>query len=118
MTAFASSKNALGICDVCGFQYKLRELRSLTVRGRVVNTLACPECWNEDHPQNELGKYPVRDPQALQDPRPDSAEIASSRKIHDSGGWNPVGSRTDYYDLTQNNLVAKTAVGTVTIETT
>ena len=116
MTAFASSKNALGICDVCGFQYKLRELRSLTVRGRVVNTLACPECWNEDHPQNELGKYPVRDPQALQDPRPDFAEIKPSRGLQ--WGWNPVGYGGDLYDLTPNNLVAKTAVGTITIEIT
>ena len=116
MTAFASSKNALGICDVCGFQYKLRELRSLTVRGRVVNTLACPECWNEDHPQNELGKYPVRDPQALQDPRPDFAEIKRSRTIQ--WGWNPVGYSGDIYGLSPNDLVAKSAVGTVTIETT
>ena len=85
---FASSKRALAICDVCGFQYKLRELRSLIERGRDTNIKACPECWEEDHPQNELGKYPVHDPQAIQNPRPDFAELTSSRNTQ--YGWSPV----------------------------
>ena len=115
MTAFASSKNALGICDVCGFQYKLRELRSLTVRGRVVNTLACPECWNEDHPQNKLGLFPVNDPQAIRNPRPDFAGRSSSRNIQ--WGWNPVGDARNIYGLSPNNLQATGAVGDVTVTT-
>ena len=49
--AFASNKRAIAECDICGFQYKLKDLRSLVVRGRDTNLLACVvECWNEDHP--------------------------------------------------------------------
>jgi hypothetical protein len=76
---FASNKRAIALCDVCGFQYKLRELRNLIVKGRDTNVKACPECWDPDHPQLHLGEYPVDDPQALRDPRPDNAEYAQSR---------------------------------------
>lgn len=79
MSQFASGKNALGVCDRCGFQYKLLELRPLTVNRNVTNLLVCDECWEPDHPQNELGRYPVRDPQAIRNPRPDYAEYAESR---------------------------------------
>jgi len=48
---FASSQRALGICDVCGFQYKLRELRNVFVKRRDTNIKACPECWDPDQPQ-------------------------------------------------------------------
>lgn len=76
---FASSQRALGICDVCGFQYKLRELRGVVVDRREVGIKACPECWDPDHPQLDLGRYPVYDPQAIRNPRPDSPEYAQSR---------------------------------------
>lgn len=79
MARFASDKNAIGECDVCGFQYKLRELRGLVVNSILTSTKACPTCWNPDHPQNSLGKYPVDDPQAIKDPRPDFAGYAQSR---------------------------------------
>ena len=76
---FASNKRAIALCDVCGFQYKLKELRNVIVKGRDTNVKACPECWDPDHPQLHLGEYPVDDPQALRDPRPDNAEYAQSR---------------------------------------
>lgn len=76
---FASNKRAIALCDVCGFQYKLKELRNLIVKGRDTNVKACQECWDPDHPQLHLGEYPVDDPQALRDPRPDNAEYAQSR---------------------------------------
>jgi len=79
MARFASSKNALGICDVCGWQYRLRELRDLVVKGRNSNILACPECWNPDQPQLSLGEFPVDDPQAIRNPRPDYTQYAQSR---------------------------------------
>ena len=113
---FASSRNALAICDICGFQYKLRELRSVVTRGTDTNIKACPECWNGDHPQNELGRYPVYDPQALQDPRPDFAELHESRNIQ--YGFNPVGRDKDPFKLTPNTLVAKGDVGTVLVTVT
>jgi hypothetical protein len=30
---YASGQKAIAICDVCGFQYKLRELKELIVKG-------------------------------------------------------------------------------------
>ena len=78
---FASGQKAIGICDVCGFQYPLRKLHTTFVKGRKTNILSCPTCWDPDHPQLRLGEFPVDDPQALRNPRPDSAEYAESRAI-------------------------------------
>jgi len=80
-TRFASGKKALGVCDICGFTYKLRELKNLVVKSRDTNLKACPECWNPDQPQLKLGSFPVDDPQALRNPRPDSNQYASSRAL-------------------------------------
>jgi len=113
---YASSKKALGICDVCGFQYRLRELRSVITRGVDTNIKACDDCWDEDHPQNELGRYPVHDPQAIQNARPDFAELHDSRNIQ--YGFNPVGRDKDPFSLTPNTLVATGAVGTVSVTIT
>ena len=113
---FASGQQALAICDVCGFQYRLRELRNLVQRGNVTEIKACPECWNPDQPQNRLGEFPVDDPQAIRDPRPDFASLDSSRNIQ--WGWEPVGNGNDPFDLTKNDLVGTTGVGSVTVTTT
>lgn len=76
---FASGRKSLAVCDVCGFTFKLRELRNVITKGRDTNVKACPECWDPDHPQLHLGEFPVDDPQALRNPRPDNAEYAQSR---------------------------------------
>lgn len=81
---FASGRNAIGICDICGFRFKLRELREVIVKARRTNILACNECKDEDHPQLRLGEFPINDPQALRNPRPDPA-LAASREIPDNG---------------------------------
>ena len=112
---FASKKRAIAECDVCGFQFKLRELRSKIVRGRDTNILACPECFDGDHPQNRQGMFPVDDPQAIQNPRP-PGHLDSSRNIQ--WGWEPVGNGNDPFDLTKNDLVGTTGVGSVTVTTT
>ena len=112
---FASNKRAIAECDICGFQYKLKELRSLIVRGRDTNILACPTCWGPDHPQNKQGLFPVHDPQAIRNPRPDFAGRASSRNIQ--WGWNPVGDAKTFYGLSVNNLQAVGSVGEVTVST-
>ena len=36
----------------------------------VTGLLVCSECWDPDQPQNQLGRFPVSDPQALRNPRP------------------------------------------------
>jgi hypothetical protein len=76
---FASTKIAIAECDICGFRYKLKELRNVIVKGRDTNVKACHECWDPDHPQLKLGEFPVDDPQAIRNPRPDFAGYPESR---------------------------------------
>lgn len=78
-TQYAVGRKALGICDRCGFRYKLKELVNLTINDQRVSLKVCPTCWEPDHPQNKLGKYPVYDPQAIRDPRSDAGEREASR---------------------------------------
>lgn len=68
---FASGKYAIAECDICGWRTKLWTLQKLTIKTKQVNIKVCPECWNPDHPQLQLGMYPVDDPQAVREPRPD-----------------------------------------------
>lgn len=121
---FASGKNAIAECDVCGFRYKLKQLKALVIKTKNVNILACPECWNPDQPQLQLGLYPVDDPQAIRNPRPDLSYFAQgnngaggSRMIQ--WGWAPIGgARSDDAGLTPNTLVAQCSVGDVTVVVT
>lgn len=76
---FASNRIAIAQCDRCGFRYKLKELRELIIKTKNVNIMVCPECWEPDHPQLSLGLYPVDDPQAVRNPRPDFTEYPDSR---------------------------------------
>lgn len=78
---FAAGNRALAICDRCGFTFKLHELRPLTVNMVQTNTKVCESCWEPDHPQNMQGRYPIDDPQALRDPRPDTAELEAVRAM-------------------------------------
>lgn len=125
---YASDRKAIAICDRCGFQFRLRELRTLIIKTKQVNILVCRECWEPDQPQLQLGMFPVDDPQALRNPRRDNTYYQSgaladgsigegSRNIQ--WGWNPVGGARSYDDpLTPNTLVAAGQVGTVTVTTT
>lgn len=120
---FASAKNSIAICDRCGFQYKLKELKELIIKTKKINVLVCPECWEPDHPQLQLGMYPVYDPQAVRNPRNDTSYFAlgndgagGSRVIE--WGWAPVGgSRGPDAGLTPNALVLQVEVGSVTVVT-
>ena len=114
--AFAAAKRTIAECDICGFQYKLKELRNIVTNSNDTNIKACRECWSGDHPQNQLGKYPVNDPQAVRDPRPDFAGYDSNRNIQ--WGWNPVGDGKNFYGLTVNNLQMTASVGDVTVTIT
>ncbi len=76
---FASDSKAIAECDICGFRYKLRVLRYLIVKTKTTNIKACNECWNPDQPQLQLGMYPVDDPQAIRNPRPDFTGYPQSR---------------------------------------
>jgi hypothetical protein len=103
---FSSGKNAIAECDICGFRYKLRELRNVFAKGKDTNTKACSECWSPDHPQHKLGMYPVHDPQAVRDPRVDYAGYAESREQVYSGS-----------NAAKLSFVATVFLGQVTVTT-
>lgn len=118
---FASGKHAIAMCDRCGFKYKLKQLRSLVIKTKQVNILVCPECWEPDQPQLQLGMYPVNDPQAVRNPRPDSSYYGIGN--NGAGGsrviewaWNPVGGASQYDAyLTPNALGTTCAVNSVVV---
>ena len=76
---FASDSKAIAECDICGFRYKLRTLRYLIVKTKTTNIKACNECWSPYQPQLQIGMWPVDDPQAIRNPRPDFTGYPQSR---------------------------------------
>jgi hypothetical protein len=137
---FSSGKYSIAECDRCGQRYKLKDLKMEVIKTKLYQLKVCPECWDPDHPQLQLGMYPVDDPQAVRQPRPDLSYYTSGQNgllvdsvnpndytqqgqgVQSGGsrdtqwGWNPVGGASSFDAvLTPNYLVATTAVGTVTI---
>ena len=109
---YASGKHAFGFCDRCGFRTKLVDLKKELVKQRITGSLVCPDCWTPDQPQLMLGTFPVFDPMALRDPRPD--QLTESRDIQ--WGWAPVGMPTTF-DL-PSTMAGVGEVGTVTVTVT
>jgi hypothetical protein len=136
---FASGKYAIAQCDRCDQRYKLKELRTQTVKTKPFKIKVCKTCWDPDQPQLQLGMYPVNDPQAVREPRPDLSYLVSgttglqelltnSTSVQGIGfpsggsrdiqwGWNPVGMGNDG-GLTPNNLLGQGQLGTVTVTIT
>lgn len=123
---FASGKHSVAICDRCGFEFKLTELRHEIVKTKRTGVKVCRTCWDPDHPQLMQGMYPVSDPQAVRGTRPDTTYLTSglnaagypgggSQQIQ--WGWNPVGGAR-YFGGPPNPLVLIVEVGTVTVVTT
>ena len=140
-TKYASGKHAIAECDRCGQRYMLKQLKKLTIKTKLVSIKVCPECWDPDQPQLQLGLYPVNDPQAVREPRPDVSYQVSGQnglQIVDNNtndqdafgtpeggsrvfqwGWYPVGgSRANDNGLTPNALVSQGLINSVTISTT
>jgi hypothetical protein len=125
---FASGKNAISECDRCGQRFKLKVLKTEIIKTKNYNLLVCPECWDPDHPQLQLGMYPVDDPQALRNPRPDRSYTVSGLLAdgYSGGGsrvfqwgWAPVGGSSSFdAALTPNNLALEVELGTVTVSVT
>jgi hypothetical protein len=114
-------------------------LKNLVIKTKNVSIKVCPECWEPDQPQLSLGLYPVNDPQAVREPRPDVSYVTSgtsglqveqgstgplgsgtpgggSRIIQ--WGWYPVGgARGIDAGFTPNNLALTIAIGNVTVVT-
>ena len=130
---YSSGKFSIAECDRCGFRYKLTELRKLTIKTKNVNIKVCQTCWEPDQPQLSLGLYPVNDPQAVREPRPDNSyyqsgytglQLTNNTDFGDpSGGsrvfqwgWWPVGGASaNDAGLTPNNLAVRCLVGSVII---
>ena len=125
---FSSGKNSIAECDRCGFRFKLSLLRKEVIKTKVYNLLVCPNCWDPDQPQLQLGMYPVDDPQGVRDPRRDNSYQVSGLLADGYAGggsrvfqwgWNPVGGASSFDTLlTPNNLVLQVELGTVTVVTT
>ncbi len=94
---------ALGLCDRCGFSFKLNQLHWEIYDERPNGLLCCPQCLDKDQPQLQLGRMKIDDPQSLLDPRPDVGVLGSTGLF----GWLPVG----------NSLTNVTCVlGSVTVD--
>ena len=137
---YSSGKYAIAQCDRCDQRYKLKELHTQILKTKPYRIKVCKTCWDPDHPQLSLGLYPVDDPQAVRDPRPDVSYLqsgSSGLQINLTGegplgfgsiemgsrvfqwGWNPVGGASGFDSvLTPNDLIASGQVGTVTVEIT
>lgn len=137
---YAAGKHAISECDRCGQRFKLNILKTEIIKTKNYNLLVCPACWDPDQPQLQLGMFPVDDPQALRNPRPDRSYVLSGTsglQIVPTGtgplgtgtaeggsrifqwGWNPVGGASFFdTDLTPNNLVLAVELGTVTVSVT
>lgn len=135
---YSSGKYAIAECDRCGQRYMLKELKKEIIKTKLYNIKVCPTCWDPDQPQLSLGLYPVYDPQAVREPRPDvSYQVSGNNGLQltntvdtnvdatgqpEGGsriiqwGWNPVGGPRDD-GLTPNNLAPVASVGSVTIQT-
>jgi hypothetical protein len=119
---FSSGKHAIAECDRCGFRYKLTDLKNLVIKTKNVSIKVCPTCWDPDQPQLQLGLYPVNDPQAVREPRPDVSYYTAGPLIGGDGGsrvtqwgWHPVGlSNPLKLPNIPNDLSAKGSMGTVT----
>lgn len=121
---FSSGKYSIAECDRCGFRYKLKELKKLVIKTKQVNIKVCNSCWEMDHPQLQLGMYPVDDPQAVREPRPDlsytQSGLLSDGYVGEGSrifqwGWGPVGLNNPLGLPIPNSLVATGQIGTVTV---
>jgi len=86
MATYAYGKRAFGFCDRCAQRYPLQTLQKQIYNQIPINLLVCPDCLDVDNPQLQLGKYPVIDPIALRNPRPDTSQTQSRALF----GWTPI----------------------------
>jgi hypothetical protein len=135
---YASGKFSIAECDRCGQRYMLKELKKEVIKTKLFQIKVCPECWDPDQPQLSLGLYPVYDPQAVREPRPDvsyyqsgtsglGTNATTGTSVSQNGypeegsrvfqwGWNPVGGASSFDSvLTPNDLIFTFTLSDVTI---
>jgi|TARA_R110000737_G_scaffold127768_1_gene160314 hypothetical protein len=84
----AAGKHAFGFCDRCGFRFDLSALQWEFEDKRRNGLRVCSPCLDPDHPQLQLGRFRIYDPQTLDSPRPDLSQAESQGLF----GWDPVGN--------------------------
>ena len=102
--AFASGKEAYGICDITGFRYKRREMKK-TWNGLIVG----PDQYSPKHPQLDPKPKPS-DPQAIRNARPDTADDNNSFVLYTNVDKGILGTKLNTYEIS-------VSVGEVTITT-
>jgi hypothetical protein len=138
---YSSGKYSIAECDRCGQRFMLKELKKEVIKTKLYQIKVCKSCWDPDQPQLQLGMYPVNDPQAVREPRPDVSYYSAgatglytsstaSNSVNNAGypsdgsrqfqwGWNPVGGASSFDTvLTPNDLILPIQIGTVTVSTT
>lgn len=86
--SYAVGKKALGICDRCGFTYKLKELKYEVQDQKRTGSRICHNCFDPDQPQYQVGELNTSDNIGLYNPRPDTNEKGYATYY----GFNPVNS--------------------------
>jgi hypothetical protein len=119
MADYASGKHALGICDRSGLTFKLKDLYHQIIDGKDSGLKVSAAMLDPDQPQLWLGRFPVKDPQAVRGPRPET-NLKEQRDI--VWNWAPVGDNNilaeQYGFSTQTSMQATGEIGTVTVVTT
>jgi hypothetical protein len=120
---FAEGKKAFAYCDRCSFRTPLRNLKRIQIKDTLTEIRVCASCWEESQPQLQQGKYPVFDPVALRNPRPDISYFQSGLNVNGypgSGsriyqwGFSPVGGAAQFDTvLTPNSLIGVASVGSI-----
>ena len=100
--AFASNKNAYGICDITGFRYKLKDMKK-TWDGLLVG----PDQWDAKHPQL-MPKPSPTDPEAIRDARVENSDTNNFFTLYTNVGDGKLGTSLTSFELTAS-------IGTVTI---
>ena len=102
--AFASGKEAYGICDITGFRYKRREMKK-TWDGLIVG----PDQFSPKHPQQHPKPKP-NDPEAIRNPRPETSVDNTSFVLYTNVDKGILGTKLETYQIA-------VSLGEVTITT-
>jgi len=113
MSSYSSGSKAIAYCDRCNFEYPYNDLKFEIYDQKQTGYRVCPECFDIDQPQLQVGKYPTDDRQALLNPRPDNS-LAASRRF---SAFNPIGGGVTEYGSSTLGLDMFGKIGTLTVTT-
>ena len=108
---YAKGTKALGICDRCGFSYKLNALKYEIQNGTRNGLRVCNSCFDVDQPQLKVGQLNTSDTQALFNARADSGRSESTTY----GSFDPIGGGVDVFGSSTMNTKMEGKVGKITV---